>query len=148
MIQPRTLMLGIIQRGTRTVIQRFVISYPQKLKTTFVLEQSLNHPTSASFLGIFERKGQELNLEYLFTIKKMKHNTVQVKTLLVEHEDNIVGMLNVLGIKLYDTCISNISANLISHLYMMWSSTCALFERKYPILSPLLIYNISTNNEV
>ena len=63
-------MLSVIQTGTRTVIQRFVISCPQKRKTTSVLDQSLNHVITASFLGVFDRKGQAPHLEHFFTIRK------------------------------------------------------------------------------
>lgn len=59
MIQPRTWMLGVIQTGTRIVIQRFVISYSQKRKTTSVLDQSLNHVIAAAFLCVIDRRGQD-----------------------------------------------------------------------------------------
>lgn len=54
--------------------------------------------------------------------------TVQVKTLLLEHLDSILGKLNVL-ITLYDTHICRISVKLISCLYMIWSSKHTLFEK-------------------
>lgn len=54
--------------------------------------------------------------------------TVQVKSLPLEHLDSILGKLNVL-ITLYDTHICRIRVKLISCLYMIWSSKHTLFEK-------------------